>query len=111
MMTAPMKLDEMKPLRTNRLLIRPWTRADLPDAWSLWGDPEVMALIDSRGALNPHEVEEKLANEIACQEQFGVQYWKTVDCETGAVVGCCGLRPTDLDGVNVFEIGVHILRS
>jgi RimJ/RimL family protein N-acetyltransferase len=97
----------MTPIESPRLLIKAWTIADLPDALELWGDPRVMEFIDIRGGLNRSQVEQKLQQEIERQNKFGVQYWKVIAKETGEIVGCCGLRPYDLDR-HLFEIGFHI---
>jgi len=98
----------MKPIESKRLFITTWTKEDIADANRLWGDPKVMELIDSRGGLKPKEAEEKLNQEISRQERFGVQYWKVVLKETGMTIGCCGLRPYDVEA-NVYEIGFHIM--
>jgi RimJ/RimL family protein N-acetyltransferase len=95
-------------LKTKRLIIHTWARDDLDDACKLWGDPKVMALIDSRGGLNRRQTEEKLNQEIECQKNYGVQYWKASDKSTGEFIGCCGLRPYDIDK-KIYEIGVHIV--
>ena len=94
---------------TPRLKVCAWTSADLPDAVKLWGDPEVMALIDVRGALNRSQVKDKLTHEIWMQDTHGVQYWKLVDRNLGVFIGCCGLRPHGDTGV--FELGFHIVRE
>jgi RimJ/RimL family protein N-acetyltransferase len=96
-------------LRTRRLLMRPWTAADLEDACRLWSDPAVMALLG--GAWSRAQVEARLAREKASQEQYGVQYWKLIDNDTGEMVGCCGIKPNDLNGEIIFETGFHLARA
>src|SRR3984893_19157741 len=61
--------------RTERLVARSWQIEDLSFAIELWGDPEVTALIDSRGQLTGQQVEEKLHAEIDRERSNGVQYW------------------------------------
>ena len=77
----------------------------------LWGDPRVMALIDSRSGLNREQVEAKLNKEIICEKKSGVQYWKVVEKETGGLIGCCGPRPWiyEPNDASAFEIGFHIV--
>src|SRR5262249_30861672 len=77
----------------------------------LWGDPKVMALIDSRGGLSREQVQEKLEKEVENHRKFGVQYWKLVDRKTSELVGCCGLRPWAFSdqGPEAREIGFHIV--
>jgi len=98
----------MEVLRTERLIIQTWAPDDIDDAFRLWGDPKVMALIDSRGGLARQQVCEKLAAEIRSQDEFGVQYWKVTDKHTGDMIGCCGLRPYDLQN-DTYELGFHIV--
>lgn len=94
-------------LHTPRLGFRCWRESDLDLALGLWGDPQVTRLIDARGQLSPEQVQQRLAREIATQQEYGVQYWPIFLPESGEHVGCCGLRPYDLPG-QVYEIGFHI---
>ena len=68
--------------RTERLVARSWQIEDLSFAIELWGDPEVTALIDSRGELTGQQVEEKLHAEI---EGRGRMAFSTGRCSTTAV--------------------------
>jgi ribosomal-protein-alanine N-acetyltransferase len=95
-------------IQTPRLKIETWEQEDIEIAQSLWGDPKVMEFIDVRGGLNRIQVEEKLRQEIDRQNKYGVQYWKVTVNATGGVVGCCGLRPYELEN-QVYEIGFHIM--
>src|SRR3954471_10219487 len=97
-------------LETPRLGFRIWTREDEALARALWGDPEVTARIDARGALSASEVAQKLAAEIACMEAHGVQYWPLFLRSSGEHVGCCGLRPRD-GHARIFELGFHLFRA
>jgi [ribosomal protein S5]-alanine N-acetyltransferase len=100
----------MNPILTKRLTIGLWKSSDIEDAWLLWGDSAVTALIDARGGLSRQQVETKLKGELTRQDQFGVQYWRVVDTKTKIFIGCCGLRPFDLENC-VYEFGVHILSA
>ena len=94
-------------LRTKRLGFRYWTQSDFDLASGLWGDIEVTKLIDARGQLSKNEIKERLAQEIATEESFGVQYWPIFLLSNDDHVGCCGLRPYDLSA-GIYEIGFHI---
>lgn len=94
-------------LRTARLGFRRWHAADLPLAIGLWGDPNVTRFIDARGRLDLAQVQERLAREIACESEHGIQYWPLFRLEDDGHVGCCGLRPRD-PAARVYELGVHI---
>jgi RimJ/RimL family protein N-acetyltransferase len=94
-------------LKSKRLGFRKWNDEDDEYAFKLWGDYHVTKLIDSRGKLNEEDVRERLSKEIDSQKKYGVQYWPVFLLETGEFVGCCGLRPYDIDN-GIYEIGFHI---
>lgn len=77
-------------------------------AQRLWGDSRVMRYLDSRGAFSREQVAERLQQEIDRQEQYGVEYWKVILKGTGAAMGCCGLRPHDIEN-RVYELGFHFM--
>jgi RimJ/RimL family protein N-acetyltransferase len=60
------------------------------------------------GPLTRHEVEAKLAREIATQDSMQVQYWPIFLLDTGEHVGCTGLRPYR-PAERVYELGFHLL--
>lgn len=97
-------------LTTARIGFRVWTENDTDLASALWGDPEVTRLIDARGALSAIEVQQKLDGELQSQAQYGIQYWPIFMKENGEHVGCCGLRPKDIEN-RVMEFGVHLRRG
>lgn len=94
-------------LRSRRLGFRRWNEDDFELACGLWGDQQVTRFIDARGRLSTEQIREKLAREIASEQQYGVQYWPVFLLENHQHVGCCGLRPYRLDDA-VYEIGFHI---
>lgn len=91
-------------LTTERLGFRRWAEDDFELALELWGDADVMRFIDARGQLTEVEVRERLAREIAMDRNHGIQYWPIFLLETEEHVGCCGLRPYDLER-NILELG------
>lgn len=95
-------------LRSARLGFREWAESDLELANALWGDPEVTRLIG--GPFSTGQVRARLSREIETQRAHGIQYWPIFLLATGEHVGCCGLRPYQLDR-RVYELGFHILRS
>ncbi len=94
-------------LKTGRLGFRTWTVNDLELALDLWGDPQVTRFFDARERLTLEEVQARLMQEIAGQNDNGVQYWPIFLRSTREHVGCCGLRPYRPPG-NIYEIGFHI---
>ena len=98
----------MSPFLTSaRLNFRHWTAADLPLAFSLWGDPEVAFYLG--GTLTLDATRDKLQVELDRQQRFGVQYWPIFHRTSNQFAGCCGLRPFR-DEPRVRELGVHIAR-
>jgi ribosomal-protein-alanine N-acetyltransferase len=94
-------------LTTPRLGFRSWRAGDLDLAMSLWGDPRVTALIDARGRLTRDQVRQILEREIGNQRREGVQYWPLFLLDSGAFVGCCGLKPHHLES-GLHEFGFHL---
>ncbi len=94
-------------MTTQRLGFRYWRAMDVALAYGLWGDPRVARWIDARGQLADEQVRERLAGEIQCQQDHGIQYWPFFRRETGGHVGCCGLRPYD-PAQRVYELGFHV---
>ncbi len=94
-------------LQTRRLFFRAWAGNDLELAMGLWGDPQVTRFFDAREQLSAREVQARLAQEIAGQNDSGVQYWPIFLRSSREHVGCCGLRPYRPPR-NIYEIGFHI---
>lgn len=97
----------MIPGTTSRLTFRSWSETDLDLAVSLWGDPRVTALFDSRGQLSREQVRQRLALEIANERELGIQYWPFFLRQTGEFVGCSGLKPYDVSR-SLYELGFHL---
>lgn len=94
-------------IETQRLRFRAWREDDGALASGLWGDARVTRLIDARGQLTAAQARERLANEIATDRDFGVQYWPVFLRDDGTHAGCCGLRPRAAPG-RVFELGFQL---
>lgn len=94
-------------LITERLGFREWRRDDEALIRAIWGDPGVTRF--SGGPFTDAQVLQRLADEIANLERFGVQYWPIFRRDDGAHLGCCGLRPKD--GPDDFELGFHLCRD
>jgi ribosomal-protein-alanine N-acetyltransferase len=95
-------------LQSKRLGFRHWRLSDLDAAVALWSDPEVSRYISSGGPPNRSAIESRLLREISTQAQYGLQYWPIFLLESGAHIGCCGLRPYKIE-TQIFEFGVHLL--
>ncbi len=94
-------------LQTQRLGFRTWKPSDLHLAEGLWGDPEVTGLIDTRSPLSMDQIRERLEQEIRNHHNYGVQYWPMFSLDSKEHIGCCGLRPYNLEN-DIYELGFHI---
>lgn len=94
-------------LRTERLGFSQWREEDLDLAFSLWGDPEVTRYISANGIFSGQEIKARLQKEIKNNELYGVQYWPIFGLETAEHIGCCGLRPYNLEK-GIYELGFHL---
>lgn len=93
------------PEPTERLFFRHWRTEDLPLAVALWGDARVTALVG--GPLTPAQTRQRLDEQLELQRQHGIQYWPIFLRDGGEHIGCCGLRPRDLEQ-RILEIGFHL---
>lgn len=95
-------------LHTVRLGFRCWTAEDLPLAVALWADPTVTRLVADLGQPSVEQARQRLSREMTNLNTFGVQYWPIFLLDDGRHVGCCGLRPYQVDN-GIFELGAHLL--
>lgn len=97
------------PLVTERLVLRPFVPDDAEEMReTVWGDPEVMALLD--GPLDRAGVDRELQRLAGHQERHGFSFWAVVDRETGLLAGECGLFSLEGRGPEV-ELGYTLGRA
>ena len=94
-------------MKTGRIGFSKWTKEDAAFACSLWGDREVARFICSTSKFSKQDVQKRLALEIENSVRFHVQYWPIFSLEDGEFLGCCGLRPHDMEK-GVYELGFHL---
>ena len=92
-------------LTTDRIGFSVWQPDDMNLAEALWGNPDVTKFICASGIFSKEDIANRLAQEVARQEEQRMQYWPIFDLASKALVGCCGLRPYQ-DGM--YEIGFHL---
>lgn len=97
-------------MKTERMGFSVWTPDDLPLARQLWGEPDVTRYISATGAFSAEDIEARLATEIENGERWGIQYWPLFALDTGELLGCCGLRPFDMDA-GEYELGFHLMSA
>lgn len=82
----------MTPAPTARLAFRAWRPDDLALAETLFGDPQVTALVG--GPFDRAAITARLATELANDATHGYCYW-VLHAPNHAFVGCCGLKPRE----------------
>lgn len=100
----------MFPLETPRLLLRPFTEADLDAFHAVVGDPEVMARTPAGVSRNREGSKERLRYLIEHQDDHGYSLWAVVEKDTGEVVGDCGLLLVEGVGPDI-ELAYHLRRD
>ena len=97
-------------LRTDRLLLRRFTEADVENLVSLDADPDVMRLLTG-GKPTPREVVERelLPALVQDYDRFaGLGRWAAVERSTGEFVGWFALRPPDGGSGEEAELGYRL---
>ena len=94
-------------LETERVAFSLWTQDDYNLALLLWGDESVTKYISKTGVFTEQEILDRLNTELENEKQFKVQYWPFFEKTTGDFIGCCGLRPYDVEKY-IYEIGFHL---
>ena len=98
------------PLRTDRLLIRPFTPDAAPAMFRVWGDPEVMRYIPGGAVPSEAEVRARLERLAARQMPPGIGLWAIERGEDARVVGMAALIPIAWKGPRV-EVAYHLARD
>ena len=94
-------------MATERLRLGIWRDDDTALAEAIWGDAEVTEL--TGGPFTTEAVAERLAAEIENWRLYRIQYWPVFLLNGSTLVGCCGLRPRDMDA-RVAELGFQLCR-
>jgi RimJ/RimL family protein N-acetyltransferase len=101
----PMKLI----VETARLRLREFTGADLDELAEMIADPEQMRFYPR--PRSRREASEWLTRNESFYSKHGYGFWRVEDRATSAFLGYCGIRPLDLDGRRVTEIGWHTKKT
>jgi RimJ/RimL family protein N-acetyltransferase len=94
-------------LKTERIGFSKWTKEDTALAMSLWGDPEVTRYICATGKFSKQDILKRLSLEMENDGRYSLQYWPIFSLADGEFLGCCGLRPHDMEK-SIFELGYHL---
>jgi hypothetical protein len=82
-------------LETARLVLSPITLADSPDAYPIFGDPDVMAHWDVAEISDPDLVDQMIAGQAASMDGDQGFYWSIRRLDDHALVGLCDLSDID----------------
>ena len=94
-------------LTTERLGFSEWKDEFYPFALELWGDPAVSKLVTANGVFSEEEIKVRLETEITNKKLYNVQYYPIFLLDGDTFIGCCGLRPYNLEE-SVFEFGFYL---
>ncbi len=92
-------------LESDRIGFSRWKKEDIELANSIWADSNVTEFIG--GNMTNSKIIERLSKELSNESKYGIQYWPMHLLKSNKFIGCCGLRPYNLDK-KIFEIGFHI---
>lgn len=93
----------IREIKTERLLLRPFTMDDLDGFHALRGDAEVMRYISTPAARTHGGTRERLSQVMEQYDELGFGFFAVVRQSDERLIGWCGLAP--LDTVAEIEIG------
>jgi RimJ/RimL family protein N-acetyltransferase len=93
-------------LETERLIIRPYTRDDLPELIEMRSDPDVYRYLGGWERQNPAEVTKRMDFYLACYEKFGFGMSAMIWKESGEHIGGSGIQPLEDSGE--IEVGYSL---
>lgn len=97
------------PLKTARLIMRPYVEADLVQIHRIYGDPDVMRSTGAVAAQTVDELKTHLARRIGHQERHGFSAWAVFERDTEELVGDAGL--VELEGTTEVELSYRFRRD
>lgn len=95
-------------MKTKRIGFSKWLDSDFSLALALWGNPAVTKFISAKGIFTNEEISNRLKQEMENDRLHNVQYYPIFELLSDAFVGCCGLRPYEVED-NAYELGFHLL--
>lgn len=79
------------PLRSERLLLRPFELSDAQAAHRIYSDERVMRWVGTGPVVRPEQTEAMLTGYIRHQERFGFSFWALLERSSGELIGDAGL--------------------
>ncbi|MCO7126255.1 GNAT family N-acetyltransferase [Sporolactobacillus shoreicorticis] len=96
-------------LETERLRLRTWRFDDIDHLNHFLQDMEVMYAYDH--IFSDEEVQEWLDWNMKSYQESGYGLWAIELCDTGEVIGECGLTNQTIEGKSYLEIGYHLVKK
>jgi len=93
-------------MKTERMVLRRFTEADIDHLFALHNDPEVMRFLNGGKPTSRREVEREYLSRFV-----GNGYWAAVEKATGDYLGWFCLHPKQGRDLGEFELGYRIKRS
>lgn len=82
----------MSELQTDRLILRPFTEADMPAYRKMWGNPNVTKWLSSTATFGPETADRALAGWTKHLDEHGYAPWAVIRKTDNALMGHCGLQ-------------------
>jgi RimJ/RimL family protein N-acetyltransferase len=79
------------PLLSERLLLRPFERADAPAAHRVYSDEQVMRWVGTGPVTRPEQTAAMLSSYIDHQRRHGFSFWAVIQRDSGRLLGDAGL--------------------
>ncbi|GAB4499666.1 MAG: GNAT family N-acetyltransferase [Anaerolineales bacterium] len=90
-------------LKTQRLVLRPFTMDDAPALFKIVQEPNIFQYFPNKTAWEMERVERSIQHQIEHWEGFGYGLWAVTLAESGQLMGWCGLE--FLPDTNETEVG------
>ncbi|MCA1615420.1 MAG: GNAT family N-acetyltransferase [Acidobacteria bacterium] len=96
-------------IETDRLLMRPPTRADLPALVELRSDEDVSRYLGGAAMAKPEVLDQRLDFYIGCHERHGFAMGPLLRKDGGGMIGWGGLQP--LEETGEIEVGYSFAKA
>lgn len=97
-------------MKTSRVGFSLWNEDDLILAEQLWGNKNVSRYIAAEGVFSQEDIKNRFNLEISNYKKYNVQYYPIFELSTNKFMGCCGLKPYDIEE-GIYETGFQLLKE
>lgn len=100
----------MQPLKTERLVLRPFRHGDVGAAFDFFADREVMHFSLHGPHPSHKQTEDFIATNINRQARLGFSIWAVIETASDTLIGMCGLAEFG-HGVTGIELAYRLRRD